>query len=158
MSIEVITHICFYTQCRVYLKPLNLNSSKLSPVEKASTPTGATFSTNSQEEKKKRLCLSASIQRKAIIPGCPGTCSHSHSADANPCCCHCKLLSSRCRVCCCHSKLLSMCVCVHLTIRAGMLRVLILIPVSTGDQVACEVIEGYPAIHSFFDARNHLCP
>jgi hypothetical protein len=51
-------------------------------------------------------------------------------------------------------KLLSMCV--HLTMRAGVLRVLI--PASIGDQVACEVIEGCPAIHSFFNARNHLCP
>ena len=46
--------------------------------------------------------------------------------------------------------------CIHLTIRAGVLR--ILIPASIGDQVACKIVEGYPAIHSFFDARNHLCP
>ena len=37
-----------------------------------------------------------------------------------------------------------------------MLRVLI--PASIGDQVASKIVEGYPAIHSFFDARNHLCP
>jgi hypothetical protein len=46
--------------------------------------------------------------------------------------------------------------CVHLTIRAGIVRVLIL--ASIGDQVACEVVESYPAIHSFFYAGNYLCP
>ncbi len=71
--------------------------------------------------------------------------SQSRSSDADLFCCHSKLLS------CQDAKM-----CVHLTIRAGIVRVLIL--ASIGDQVACEVVESYPAIHSFFYAGNYLCP
>ncbi len=64
-ALEVIMHICFYTWCRVYLQPSNLNSSKRSFVEIVSEPE-----------------LQFSLSH-----------SHSHSPHGNLSCCHGRLFS-----------------------------------------------------------------